>query len=333
MGDRTKEFLEYVEHFSSGHGQVPDTKKINRKKEINEQRSAFNEVAAEIGRGIHRTSGMLAKLANLVKRQGLFDDPTDEINSLIYRIKQDLDDLNSKADSAQQYIDSTKRLISSSKNQSSEHSMKVVSHLKSDLMNFSKDFKNVLELRASKMKDQQDRKVALIGKGVLSPMRQMETSLSANNSKRQANDRGSSSAPVVTKPKFQSPYAEYDFQYSQDNKYAQPDGMQQQQQQELLLAPVVETQYYDAREKAVGEVEKTIGELGQLFKRLATMISEQEELVERIDDDIEAATANAENARNSLMKTYEKVSSNRGLFMKLFAILGVFAVFFILFLL
>jgi len=33
-----------------------------------------------------------------------------------------------------------------------------------------------------------------------------------------------------------------------------------------------------------------------------------------------------------LMKAYEKVSSNRAMYMKIFAILGVFALFFVLFL-
>jgi hypothetical protein len=50
----------------------------------------------------------MAKLTKLVKKQGLFDDPTEEINALIFRIKENLDELNSKCDSAQQYVDSRK---------------------------------------------------------------------------------------------------------------------------------------------------------------------------------------------------------------------------------
>ena len=48
-----------------------------------------------------------------------------------------------------------------------------------------------------------------------------------------------------------------------------------QQNQQLLFAPLATNQYYESREVAVTEVEKTIGELGSLFKRLATMITEQ----------------------------------------------------------
>jgi hypothetical protein len=41
--------------------------------------------------------------------------------------------------------------------------------------------------------------------------------------------------------------------------------------------------YIWQRAEAVTEVEKTIVELGSLFTRLTTMISEQQELVERVD--------------------------------------------------
>lgn len=55
-----------------------------------EVKTAFQDTSSEIAKGIHRTSGLLSKLTQLVKRQGLFDDPTEEINNLIYRIKEDL---------------------------------------------------------------------------------------------------------------------------------------------------------------------------------------------------------------------------------------------------
>lgn len=93
--DRTSEFLQFtcvnVDHSkphvlkkkgnstsssSSGSNDVPQT------------RTAFHDAAAEIARGVHRASASLSRLTKLVRRQGLFDDPTEEINNLIYRIKQ-----------------------------------------------------------------------------------------------------------------------------------------------------------------------------------------------------------------------------------------------------
>lgn len=342
MCDRTHEFQRLVQESSLSN---PNAGKKPKTLQSAKGKSAFNEAAADIAKGVHKTSTMLTKLTNLVRKQGLFEDPTDEINSLIFRIKQDLDELNTKCDSAQQYIDSSKGFFGSdSKNQASQHNSKVVGQLKSELMSATKDFKSVLELRSSKMKDQQQRKLELTGKGLLSPIRATDapssssaSAYSQGNSQLGLTHRHGNHAPKV----LPSPYmdsAETPLLHSKSiDESAGNSGFvydATQSQHQLLLEPITgNSQYYDAREKAVSEVEKTIGELGTLFKRLATMISEQQELIERIDDDVENAVENTNNAKNALMKAYENVSSNRGLFLKIGAIIAVFLLLFVLFVL
>ena len=88
MCDRTLEFLQ-----CTGQGKSinkPKPKSINNEVKT---RTAFHDAASEIAKGIHRASGALQKLTKLVQRQGLFDDPTQEINNLVVRIKQDLDEV------------------------------------------------------------------------------------------------------------------------------------------------------------------------------------------------------------------------------------------------
>ena len=209
-------------------------------------------------------------------------------------------------------------------------------------MHATKDFKTVLEMRTIKMKDQQIRKQELTGKGTLSPMRQFNAS---NNKGQQGVQQiqnqqlgltkravgGSSLEPNQVTRVIPSPYNQnFDNSYTISNEDSGAPLLGRQQ--DLLLAPPQASQYYEAREEAVTEVEKTINELGTLFKRLATMISEQQELVERIDDDIESSVNNAERAKSILMKAYDQAVSNRGLTTKLAAILGGFILFFILFL-
>jgi syntaxin 5 len=253
-----------------------------------------------------------------VRRQGLFDDPTDEINSLIFRIKEDLASLNGKCDAAQSYVDDQKRMLGA-QNQAANYSLNVVGQLRSELMSTTKDFKSILEMRSSKMKDNQDRKVKLTGNAVLSPMRQLTAS--AEHSREMHLQSGKAS--------FYNPYL-----VAESANLLETGGRGLAPEQQLLLAPPNATQqYYEAREVAVNEVEKTIGELGQIFQRLASMISEQQSLVERVDEDVEAAVSNADRARELLLKTYENVSSNRALYTKVFAILFLFIIFFILFLL
>jgi syntaxin 5 len=311
MCERTQDFLQFVQ---IAQASVPALKRSKvSSKDLTKVKTAFNDAVGDIARGIHRTSTLLSKLTNLVKKQGLFDDPTEEINNLIHRIKQDLDELNTKCDTAQQVVDSKKSFFSEG-GQSSAHNNKVVSGLKTELMTTTKDFKSILELRSNKMKDQQIKKTELIGRGMLSPMRDLETQSALIK-------RGHVPLP--------SPYADIE---GGDSHYHSRREVAQEQQQ-LLLEPIATSQYYEAREQAVGEVERTIGELGTLFKRLSTMLAEQSELVERIDEDVENAVANTHSARAALQKAYESVSSNRGMYLKLFAVIGAFILFFVLFVL
>ena len=171
MCDRTSEFLQCVDRVAGSS--VAIVKK--RVGEAPKTRTAFHEAASDIAKGVHRTSAVLNKLTKLVRRQGLFDDPSEEINNLIFRIKQDLDELNTKCDTAQQFVDVRKQ-SSNDKNQLASHNGKVVSQLKTDLMHATKDFKTVLETRASKMKESQQRKVILTGNATVSPMRQFSAS-------------------------------------------------------------------------------------------------------------------------------------------------------------
>ncbi len=356
--DRTKEFETLVQGRGTG------AKHYNRAPAV-KSASAFNEAASEIARGVHKTSQVLAKLTKLVQNQGLFDDPTEEINGLIFRIKQELAELNTKCDSAQQYVDSQKRgyTTKGEKGQDAHH-MNVVGHLKTGLAHTTKDFKTILEIRSTKIKDQQTRKKELTGGGMLSPMKananlgaqnkaraqQMATSnpfQMADNTPYGLNNRkpgplGSvGGADGVNNPIAGAGGPPKVDMYAMDyNSTSGTSGGADQQQsdmsivqveeQQLLLAPP--TQYYEDRVKAADEIESTIGELGQLFRRLTTMINEQQDMVERIDEDIENATSSVDQAQGALQKAYDAAASNRGLYMKIGGILALFFLFFTVFL-
>ena len=358
--DRTKEFAELARASGKSSSAAKSTLPAVK------SQSAFNEAAAEIARGVHKTSQVLAKLTKLVQSQGLFDDPTEEINSLIFRIKQELGELNSKCDSAQQYVDGQKRGLSKGVD---AHHTNVVGHLKTGLAHATKDFKTILEVRSNKIKDQQTRKKELTGGGVLSPMR-ANAQLGAQNKARANqmaanNPFGNSNLPYgmsqrkggegaggggAMPPPMPDPYsasaaggASVYHEAEQgsgsgigkggqvyDANNSGGSSMAQMEEQQLLLAPP--TQYYEDRIKAADEIESTIGELGQLFRRLTTMIHEQQEMVERIDEDIENAVGSVDQAHGALQKAYDAASSNRALYMKLGGILALFFLFFTVFL-
>ena len=70
-----------------------------------------------------------------------------------------------------------------------------------------------------------------------------------------------------------------------------------------------------------------------LFKRFGTIVSNHEALVERIDNNTEEALYDIEGAKQQLVEIYEDTSSNRTLMLKVFFILLIFIVFYILFIL
>lgn len=74
------------------------------------------------------------------------------------------------------------------------------------------------------------------------------------------------------------------------------------------------------------KVESMIGELGQMFSKFSTLVAEQQEVVMHIEDDVEAAHGHASEGQAHLARYYQIVQGNRGLIIKIFAILMCFIV-------
>jgi len=79
-------------------------------------------------------------------------------------------------------------------------------------------------------------------------------------------------------------------------------------------------------------IESTIVELGGIFQQLAHMVKEQEEMVDRIDNNVESVTLNVEAAHSEILKYFQTVTSNRRLMIKIFGVLIFFFLIFVVFL-
>ena len=99
----------------------------------------------------------------------------------------------------------------------------------------------------------------------------------------------------------------------------------------MQLAAPQQDAYLASRAEALQQVERTIAELGGIFQQLATMVAEQGELAVRIDENLEDANTNVDNAQAQLLRYLQRISSNRWLVMKIFAVLLAFLVFFVMF--
>jgi len=90
--------------------------------------------------------------------------------------------------------------------------------------------------------------------------------------------------------------------------------------------------YASARAEAVEQVQKHISEIAQLFQKMAAMVTEQEESIQDISDDVEKVGQNVSEGNRDLVKVWHHLSSDPSLILKVFAILAFFVVFFVVFL-
>lgn len=263
-----------------------------------QRRSDFARNAAEIGRGIAGTMAKLEKLAQLAKRKTLFDDRPVEINELTFIIKQDLSALNQKISKLSTLT--RQQHPKAGGDQLGEHNKNVVLLLQGKLSDVSVNFKEVLEVRTKNIQASRSRTenfISSVAQHAQAPIQQ-------------------SASPLYGTPSRGTPSPGGD-----TLSLNPPMGDQQ-----LLLMEEAQPQnsYIQQRGEAIEAIEKTIGELGSIFGQLAQMVSEQSEQIQRIDANTEDVVDNVQGAQKELLKYWSRVSSNRWLIAKMFGVLMIF---------
>lgn len=108
-------------------------------------------------------------------------------------------------------------------------------------------------------------------------------------------------------------------------------GTFQQQAQSSMVMYDESDNYVQQRAETMQNIESTIVELGGIFQQLAHMVKEQEEMVERIDTNVQDAEMNVEAAHGQILKYFQSVTNNRWLMIKIFGVLIAFFIFFVVF--
>ncbi|EGD94537.1 syntaxin 5 [Trichophyton tonsurans CBS 112818] len=295
-------------------------------------RSEFARRAAEIGRGIASTTGKLQRLAQLAKRKSLFDDRPVEISELTYVIKQDLSSLNSQIASLQSLTLAQHPKSSRSKaDHEGEHNDNVVVLLQGRLADVGANFKDVLEVRTKNIQASRSRT-----ENFVSTISSRSHALDAQRSDSPLYNSGSNSnINNAGLSRSRSPQPGYrpgsadllTLDPSSSNGTAGasgPGGMHSDQQLLMMEEAQPSNTYIHARGEAIEAIERTINELGGVFGQLATMVSEQSEMIQRIDANTEDVVDNVQGAQRELMKYWSRVSGNRWLIAKMFGVLMIF---------
>lgn len=267
----------------------------------------------------------------MAKRKTLFDDRPVEISELTYVIKQDLASLNQQIASLQALTLSQHPKTNRSKaDQEGEHNdnvsglqvadlrnantTQVVVMLQGKLADVGANFKEVLEVRTKNIQASRSRTENFVSSvssksQVLDPQRSDSPLYTSGRRTPQPGFQGGSSDLLTLDPSNPSPLGRPSFQTDQ----------------QLLVMEEAQTNntYIQARGEAIDAIERTISELGGIFGQLAQMVSEQSEMIQRIDANTEDVVDNVEGAQRELMKYWNRVSGNRWLIAKMFGVLMV----------
>lgn len=316
--DRTQEFSRIVrsQQGSSHNGSIPH-RDSKRPRDLRQYQD-FMQRSRLIGRNISSTYAKLEKLTHLAKKRSLFDDSHDcEIQELTGIIRHDLSSLT------KQLGDLRTRSLAASQGGNSahmqKHSSNMVGTLQTKVALITQKFKDVLEVRTENLKKQAERRDHFTG-GVVSGELPPGAIAGHHQGSVLLADEVAAVAHTPGRDGSHSGGGEVAINLGSGNAY----------HQQLQLMEEQDT-YLQSRADTMRTIESTIVELGQMFTQLATMVKEQEELVHRIDANVDDAEMNVEAAHHELLKYFKSVSSNRMLMIKVFGIMIVFFVIFVVF--
>eukprot|EP00929_Paragymnodinium_shiwhaense_P107852 TRINITY_DN74207_c0_g1_i1.p1 TRINITY_DN74207_c0_g1~~TRINITY_DN74207_c0_g1_i1.p1 ORF type:complete len:287 (-),score=81.91 TRINITY_DN74207_c0_g1_i1:43-903(-) len=281
--DRTDEFRSIIRDLAA-KGAVPGFTGLDEAKGSNAS-SELNMWSAQIGTEIHQAGLRVQELRKMARAKGIFNDKTNEIQTLTFNVKNDIKTLDQKIEAL------AAKAKGSGPNRSYQaHSSNMVETLKTRLLEVTKDFKDALEDRTKTLEFQDKR-------------RQIWSASNAGPS---------------------NPFAQRQQPTPTGNAADLEGGGSGGQAQQVM--------HHSNRAEAVQNVQKTIGELAQMFQKMAVLVTSQEDMIKRIDSDVDDTLDNVQQAQDHLLKYFHHISSNRMLIIKVFLILLFFVVFFVVFL-
>jgi syntaxin 5 len=264
----------------------------------------------------------------VAKQSTIFNDRTVEIQELTVLIRNDITGLN-MALSDLQTLQNMELADGNYSQDQVGHYTAVCDDLKTRLMGATKQLQDVLTTRSENMKAHENRKQLFSTKNAVDSPPQ-------NNAKSvpepppwssSSNPFGNLQQPLLPPLNTGAPPG------SQLRRRSAIENAPSQQMEMSLLQQTVPKQenYSQSRAVALHSVESRITELSGIFPQLATMVTQQGELAIRIDDNMDESLVNVEGARSALLQHLTRISSNRWLMMKIFAVIILFLIVFLFF--
>jgi len=292
--DRTAEFFSIVQQIQRAPShQPPLPNRVHRNGDSFsssdaaslKQQSQFAQAAQHIGRSIHMVTERLEKLGKLVKQRSLFNDPASEINELTYGIKTDLSTLSTELEMLHNGVASSSSNNEALSVQATRNSSAIADNLKQQLMSTTKSFQDVLHVRTSNLKAQNQARTQFEASGrssSSSSRRRDNNALSFHASKRGgaagANPFGQLMSAATAASLVHQQDTESTSHDDEEPSFMTPGAgsgsflMQAQDQTDEYIA---------SRAQAVEDIEGTVVQLGQMYQNLVHIVGMQEAITIR----------------------------------------------------
>ncbi|KAH3762355.1 Integral membrane protein [Pelomyxa schiedti] len=317
-------------------------------------KSRFAIIAAQMGRDIHITSQKLCQLTEAAKSKSLFDESTlapqisrltAEVNEDVMRLSQELDLLKKEAELNRQKRNMEPKTSPQplSKYTAQEHSDKIVAFFQLALQKATNEFKEVLNARTKNIQQQQERKHKLLGSTPTFENR--ADSLLYRTSDTTTPTTGDSVAITIQPEVSRAPKRPIPSSLSRGS--TAPEDIENLATGSTTATPTsVDVEggglavqamvrhrdtYLESRTQAVRQIETTLVQLQSMFHQVAQLVAEQDEYVKRIDERVDEASHNVDVAHREIVKAEKRVSSNKWLAVKVFSVLVLFIILFIVF--
>lgn len=231
-------------------------------------------------------------------------------------IKQDLATLNSQISSLSNLTQQQHPTASQprSADQEGQHNKNVVLLLQNKVTDVAANFKDVLEVRTKNIQASRSRTENFV------------SSVSARSSSALDTSRSESPLYQNSASRQRTPQPAQDILSLEPTSTSTLMKTGPQSDQQLLLMEEAQptNTYIQERGQAIEAIEKTINELGSIFGQLAGMVAEQGEMLQRIDANTEDVVDNVQGAQRELLKYWGRVQGNRWLVAKMFGVLMIF---------
>ena len=311
--DRTAEFFEILQTYDGGgassdgsshHSSSPTQSSssvngggggyIRGKNSIRQATpSEFSQGAADVSFRVQRSATKLEELTRMVQGSDMFGDHTVRINRLSLSIKQEMTDLKGDLDKLAEAVGMQRRNSSAGGGSSGDgsrkdgtsviHSQRMVDSLRMQLGETTKDFQAALQIRATKLREEQDRRHRMGFTDASSTIIQRPLAFGPPGG---GNMDGSMDGSMGGLQSIGRPAP-------MNGMRGDDDGSSMMQHATSSPLQLSESQlvdrnldYLESRADAVQTINQTMGELNSVFSNLLQLIDIQGQSVARIDDNV-----------------------------------------------